>query len=611
MHIVTFYSFKGGVGRTMALANVAFELIRRGRRVLVVDFDLEAPGLPTFDLFSSATDQDGIVDYVAKYLETSEAPPVEDFTTDCTAESMAPGRLWVMPSGRQNSTYTTRLNSIDWQRLYSERDGFLLFEDMKSQWLDAFQPDYVLIDSRTGHTDVGGICTRQLPNAVVAMFFPNEQNIAGLAKVVKEIRREALPPREKAIDIHFVISNVPELDDEEGILQRRLEHAQRALTYQEANVVIHHYNSLSLLNQALFTKERPRSRLAREYVALADVIIANNPQDREGAVSYLRKLHVSLVQPSSERGPAELNAIEDRLESIGAHHPRDGEILALMAGVKERIFEPESAILLLNAAAESGYNKPDLLVRRAVMHRALSQNDAAVADLKSALRSSNLDAQDAYFAVRLLGDLSPEAFYELGNFPSLQILSPSSKFLIANEMLATRQALPIGEQILRDILTSKITSPLEKKLARSQLSLNLIGQRRFEEAVNLIKEGWRTPATIDDVASAFNFAIASWGMTGHPDSNLFAHALALTGKRALADANWFQCLAISYLVTGQPRQAHDSIDKARQALRSAPRRVFSAWRFLSVAPPEFSDDLDAIERLTRGESETPRFLSEQ
>src|SRR4051812_44817310 len=46
--IVTFYSFKGGSGRTMALANVAWILAASGLRVLVVDWDLEAPGLPKF-----------------------------------------------------------------------------------------------------------------------------------------------------------------------------------------------------------------------------------------------------------------------------------------------------------------------------------------------------------------------------------------------------------------------------------------------------------------------------------------------------------------------------------------------------------------------------------
>ena len=49
MYTITFYSFKGGVGRTMALVNVGAQLARMGRKVLLVDFDLEAPGLETFD----------------------------------------------------------------------------------------------------------------------------------------------------------------------------------------------------------------------------------------------------------------------------------------------------------------------------------------------------------------------------------------------------------------------------------------------------------------------------------------------------------------------------------------------------------------------------------
>ena len=54
--IITFYSYKGGTGRSMALANIAFLLARglagdpaqtatRARRVLMIDWDLEAPGL--------------------------------------------------------------------------------------------------------------------------------------------------------------------------------------------------------------------------------------------------------------------------------------------------------------------------------------------------------------------------------------------------------------------------------------------------------------------------------------------------------------------------------------------------------------------------------------
>ena len=55
--IVTFYSWKGGVGRTMALANVAIQLARKGHSVLAVDWDLEAPGLNRYFLGKDAREK--------------------------------------------------------------------------------------------------------------------------------------------------------------------------------------------------------------------------------------------------------------------------------------------------------------------------------------------------------------------------------------------------------------------------------------------------------------------------------------------------------------------------------------------------------------------------
>ena len=43
--VVTGYSYKGGVGRSFALANMAVLLAQWQLRVLCVDWDLEAPGL--------------------------------------------------------------------------------------------------------------------------------------------------------------------------------------------------------------------------------------------------------------------------------------------------------------------------------------------------------------------------------------------------------------------------------------------------------------------------------------------------------------------------------------------------------------------------------------
>ena len=70
--MVTFYSFKGGAGRTMALANVAWILASNGLKVLVVDWDLDSPGLhryfhPFLDPAKLAATP-GVIELVNDYL---------------------------------------------------------------------------------------------------------------------------------------------------------------------------------------------------------------------------------------------------------------------------------------------------------------------------------------------------------------------------------------------------------------------------------------------------------------------------------------------------------------------------------------------------------------
>ena len=133
MYITTFYSFKGGVGRTMALVNTAVALALRGRRVLVVDFDVEAPGLDTFDVLRPREEVPGIIDFVAEYVKSGKAPDVAGYIGDCPDIGEEGGKLWIMPSGRID-TYAATLGQIDWVDLYERRDGYVLFEDLRKQW---------------------------------------------------------------------------------------------------------------------------------------------------------------------------------------------------------------------------------------------------------------------------------------------------------------------------------------------------------------------------------------------------------------------------------------------------------------------------------------------
>jgi MinD-like ATPase involved in chromosome partitioning or flagellar assembly len=324
MYTITFYSFKGGVGRTMALVNVAAQLAKMGRKVLLVDFDLEAPGLETFEHLRPPQPHPGMVEYVTEYMRTKRAPDVRGYVYSAGSVGEKGGQIWVMPAGRRDATYQTSLAKIDWLKLYRDDDGFLLFEDTRAQWEQEYKPDYVLIDSRTGHTDVEGICTRQLPDAVVVLFFPNEQNLVGLRDVCRRIRSEQTSGLEKYIRLHFVMSNVPDLDDEDRILRNIREKFQQELGYQEEDVIIHRYPSLRLLSQAIFVLDNPESRLTREYKRLVRRLMMYNWADRKGAKLFLDNPRFRF--PWEDR-PEPPEPPGDPLDQIAKNFPDDAEIL--------------------------------------------------------------------------------------------------------------------------------------------------------------------------------------------------------------------------------------------------------------------------------------------
>ncbi|MBX7206995.1 MAG: AAA family ATPase [Verrucomicrobiaceae bacterium] len=184
--IITFYSYKGGVGRTMALSNVAVLLTACGFRVLVVDWDLEAPGLEQYFSTYPITPpihKGGIFGLlggcVARDKATS-APEWREYTF--RVDLGAHGFFDMLPSGIDEEGYQQRLIDFSWSEYYDLGGGEYL-ESLRSSWIDAY--DFVLIDSRTGVTDAGSVCTIHLPDILVLVFTANEQSLLGVTHIAE------------------------------------------------------------------------------------------------------------------------------------------------------------------------------------------------------------------------------------------------------------------------------------------------------------------------------------------------------------------------------------------------------------------------------------------
>ena len=88
----------------------------------------------------------------------------------------------LLTSGKSDADYPGRVLGFNWQRFFREHDRGSFIERLRAEW--ATESDFILIDSRTGITDTGGICTIALPDLVVPVFAANHQNVDGVLDVL-------------------------------------------------------------------------------------------------------------------------------------------------------------------------------------------------------------------------------------------------------------------------------------------------------------------------------------------------------------------------------------------------------------------------------------------
>ena len=250
--IFTFYSYKGGVGRSMALANMAQWFYDKGLRVVIVDWDLEAPGLENF-FYASPKEIErvrsrlGLIDLLSAYkreypylsrvessvsaasagLESDDIseqlqltvltqlddhefsqrlqvlPPLSDTWTEVKPEKVSGGST-PSPSDRRSlrlisagwragdrfADYAREVQDFNWSDFFQSFRGKSFFEWFRNE-LER-DNDIVLIDSRTGVTEMSGVCTQELADVVVSFCVPNVQNLTGVARMITAFMRDEL-----------------------------------------------------------------------------------------------------------------------------------------------------------------------------------------------------------------------------------------------------------------------------------------------------------------------------------------------------------------------------------------------------------------------------------
>jgi len=296
--IFTFYSFKGGVGRSMALLNCAYVLAGIGRRVLMVDMDLEAPGLsylierqekqrqqPSGSEESGPIFRQGLVELIAACADSpgdwplarrADAGRIEEYLTDLAVpetviRAKAPGRLSVLPAGRIDADYESRLAAIPWHEepLRTQRDN--LFRHLRNQILAADLFDYVLVDARTGFSDEGYLAARIMADHLIVLCGMNQQNVLGTCQFLRQVQTWPQPESGDARKVVLVLSPVPEWE-EDAKKERRAEIRQLFLEQLGAETPFSHelpYHPRVAMWEEAIVGQWPNSSLARAYQELS------------------------------------------------------------------------------------------------------------------------------------------------------------------------------------------------------------------------------------------------------------------------------------------------------------------------------------------------------
>jgi MinD-like ATPase involved in chromosome partitioning or flagellar assembly len=386
--IITFYSYKGGTGRSMALANVAWILASNRKKVFVIDWDLEAPGLHRyfrpFLIDKELATSDGLIDVVQSYVEhtidrltegNSEFQDEEavrqwaESFADIGAHAISlqfpfPGGGYIdfLPAGRQVAAYPERVNTFNWHEFYQRFGGGAFLEAVKQRLRAEY--DYILIDSRTGVSDTSGISTVQMPDILAVCFTYNNQSIAGAAAIAQSVRdargklSDTAPgafPGNAGQAVPFRIFPIP----------TRVEQSERAKLLVRQNYARHRFASL-IDHLEDHVRERYWSEVEVPYIPFhayeeSLAALTDDPNDEKLILKAMRRLTSQLTG----------GAITEYQKGVGGEE--------LSAILKEFAETHQSAAAAEPVAKAEIEGQPDIIAQADLLMAQLNASELPVA----------------------------------------------------------------------------------------------------------------------------------------------------------------------------------------------------------------------------------------
>ena len=556
MFTVTFYSFKGGVGRTLSLMNTAYRLSSQGKRVFILDFDLEAPGV---DVFSSPSQQErgGLLDYIGQYSETGSVPPLEQYVSRMSWQNGE--AVFYMSAGRRDQNYQSLLAKLNWKDFYTRHRGFYFVENLKGAIDAIYHPDYVLVDSRTGLTDISGICTLQLPDLVVLLFGLNDQNLIGTSQIYRSITHNTL---NRSIQTLLVASPVPDIPEFVGIKKQRIERA-RTLLGKEPDIVLP-FNAFVAFKETIIPAEMGEF-LNQAYDNLYKKIISCNSSD----------IWTLLRSAEGTKEAGDLEQAQTAYEQIVKTNPSSPDAWIAYGSFRRSINKHSDALSAYLSAEGAGAGSS-------------IYGDIAV----TYLYLRNFDSAGKYLARYLSSDIEPDAAIEIARAfayrdqadQAIQIYEKIANSGKARPEVVSNSLFEIGGLYLRLDLPAKALVPYQTYVSRSPIELPSV----YNMGVALARLG-----RISEALPWFQRAIALFERTTPPKG------------LPIGRANTLQAISQAYAASGDYVRAIALVKESIALAETFDAPVFSSIQYRYIPKPAFVEESRGLLRKFIDRSERP------
>ena len=208
---IVFASLKGGVGRSTALAVAAADLARRNRNVLVVDLDLEAPGVGHLLLDADRTPEYGAIDFLVEngiggIVDSS----LHAYIGSSGLTAAGGGRVDVLPAlGLRSQDYPENvLPKLSRAMIEDIADGCTVpvaeqISFMISRITEREQYDAVFIDSRAGLSELAAPAVLGLGATVLLFGTAQKQTFEGYRALFAALQLLAQRDRDQGRDAEW------------------------------------------------------------------------------------------------------------------------------------------------------------------------------------------------------------------------------------------------------------------------------------------------------------------------------------------------------------------------------------------------------------------------